>query len=137
MSNDNFIDKISKQYNSFDELKRYAEAQEKTLVDLSRVITSLEQENTSLKTVLKELDIKTDKPNFIVSDEEVICRTQLSLLKQMALERQLTLEESRKVDIYSKILLALNEKPKTIKVETKNLKDEELLAIVSDEDKTE
>ena len=86
--------------------------------------------------MLQELNGGISKNSFIVTDEEVICRTQLNLLKQMSLERQLTLEESRKVDIFSKILIALNEKPKTIKLETKSFKDEELLAIVSDENKT-
>lgn len=137
MARDKFIDEQSKNITELTELKKYSEAQEKALVDLSRTIANLEAENKNLKVVLEELNGGINKTNFIVSDEEVICRTQLSLLKQLALERQLTLEESRKVDIFSKILIALNEKPKTIKVETKNLNEEELLAIVSNEDKTE
>lgn len=133
MAKDNFIEKVAKEFNSVDEMKNYIEAQEKTLVELNRHIIQLENENKNLKTVLDELNVGSGKTDFVVSDEEIICRTQLSLLKNISLERQLTLEESRKVDIYSKILIALNEKPKTIKLETKSLKEEELLAIVGNE----
>lgn len=136
MSKDKFLDNIAKEYNTIDELKKYSSAQEKALVEISKKLSELEFENKKLKTVLTEQNIKTSKLSYSVSDEEVICRTQLSLLKQVSLDRQLTLEESRKVDIFSKILIALNQNPKSIEAETGNLNEEELLAIVTDEKET-
>jgi len=111
MAKDNFIDIVSQEFNSTDEMKNYIQAQEKTLTELSRRIIQLETENLNLKNLLDEFNIGSGKTDFIVSDEEIICRTQISLLKNTALERQLTLEESRKVEIFTNLLIEINNKP--------------------------
>ncbi len=58
---------------------------------------------------------------------------QLNKLKEISYERELTLEEAKRVEIFSKILNVLENSPKTIKVETKNLDNKELLSLLDQE----
>lgn len=120
------------------ELRAFSEAQQKTIVKLSKKNKDLEEEVTHLKKLLESSApviasdnipvIQTDK--FLTSDQEAICRMQLNKLKEVSYERELTLEEAKRVEIFSKILNVLENSPKTIKVETKNLDNKELLSLL-------
>lgn len=120
------------------ELRAFSEAQQKTIVKLSKKNKDLEEEITHLKKLLESSApvivsdnipvIQTDK--FLTSDQEAICRMQLNKLKEVSYERELTLEEAKRVEIFSKILNVLENSPKTIKVETKNLDNKELLSLL-------
>ncbi len=101
------IDSLIDQFKDIDELKIYTQSQQKTIFDLNKKLKAIEEENNSLKAlcdkkIIQELD-ENEKQLEYSSDEEAICKRQLQLLKQLAFNRELTLEETKKVEIYSKI----------------------------------
>lgn len=120
------------------ELRAFSEAQQKTIVKLSKKNKEMEEEISHLKKLLESsapviaVDnapvLQADK--FLTTDQEAICRMQLNKLKEVSYERELTLEEAKRVEIFSKILNVLENSPKTIKVETKNLDNKELLSLL-------
>jgi len=125
------------------ELRAFSEAQQKTIVKLSKKNKELEEEVTHLKKLLEttapviaptaEVNQIISAEKFLTSDQEAICRMQLNKLKEISYERELTLEEAKRVEIFSKILNVLENSPKTIKVETKNLDNKELLSLLDQE----
>lgn len=133
------IDKTILQYQDFNQLQEFAQAQQKTIVQLSKKIQKLEDERDHLKQLLESSVpiIKTEgSPSvekFLTSSEEAICTMQLEKLRDISMERELTLEETRRVEIFSKILATFRNTPKTIELKTKSLKPEELLSLVEEE----
>lgn len=131
------IDKTVAQYKDFSQLQEFAQAQQTTIIQLSKKIQKLEDERDHLKKLLEGSVpiLKTDnKPTlgekFLTSDEEAICLMQLNKLRDIATERELTLEETRRVEIFAKVLAAAKNSPKVIEVKTKQMSTEELLASV-------
>lgn len=126
-------------YQQYIELKAYSDAQSKTLVEMSKKIKKLEDENKELKKHLMNVTplIKSDssKPNLSTTDEETICRQQIYKLKEISMDRELTLEETKRLDIYTKILIEIENKPKVYEVKSKNLSDNDLLLLASTEEK--
>jgi len=124
------------------ELKVFSEAQQKTIVKLSKKNKELEEEVAHLKKLLEAsvpIIQTSDTPSisaekFLTSDQETICRMQLNRLKEVSYDRELTLEEAKRVEIFSKIINVLENSPKTIKVETKNLDNKELLSLLEQQD---
>jgi hypothetical protein len=139
------LDKMLDEIKTLSELRAFSEAQQKTIVKISKKNKELENEIVHLKKLLESQTpiIKTEAENqsvgekFLTSDQEAICRMELNKLKQVSFERELTLEEAKRVDIYSKILNVLENSPKTIKVETKNASSQELISLVQSEDLNE
>ena len=129
--------------NSFkdpEQMQALVDSQYKTIIELSQKIQKLEQENKTLKEDAKSKAAFTGNSNIIKlpekegeivklakTDQEVICTMQLFHIKNNALDRELTLEEARKVEIYSKILNTLNSKDDSKDAEFKKLSDEDLL----------
>lgn len=124
------------------ELRVFSEAQQKTILKLSKKNKELEEEVSHLKKLLEsqtplvQTDASVGLPaeKFLTSDQEAICRMELNKLKQSSFERELTLEEAKRVDIYSKILNVLENSPKTIKVETKSIPSQDLMSLVQSEE---
>lgn len=127
------IKDISKLEDNFSELTEYSEAQFKTILNLQKEIEKLQSENRNLKLILEQ-----NTPSIIpdlglgISNEQLICETQLQFLKEQAITRQLTMEEARKVELFSNVL----EKVKGKKVDDNGasvhkLSEEELLKIVN------
>lgn len=132
-------DNISKtilQYKEFSQLQEYASAQEKTLIQLSKKLKKVEEECSHLKELLESSVpiLKTDKQisgeKFLTNSEEAICVMQLEKLRDISSERELTLEEARRVEIFSKVLTASRNSPRVIELKTQHMTNEELLAIV-------
>lgn len=118
------------------ELQAYSNAQTKTIVELSRKLNEKDQEILHLKKLLEGstplIREKKDLTKFESNDQEYICRIEINKLRDISIERELTLEECKKLDIYSKILKDLLNAPKTIEVKSRNLSDAELLAGLED-----
>lgn len=139
---DNFT-LITKNIVSFDEMQKFAEAQHKTIIELSRKIKKLEDEKFSLEALLKSVDLpvmQQEDSLFLtnLAAEEYIATIQLEKLKHLSKERELTLEEARKVEIFTKILtIPASSKPKDIKAVAKKMSDEDLLRSLTVEDKDE
>lgn len=119
---------------TFEELQAYANAQYKLVIELSKKIQTLEEEKKHLEGLMKEQSfmVNINEINQLqgTPNEEAICMQQLSLLKQTSLDRELTMEEAKKVEIYTKILIQLNNRKPVENPKEKFLSDAELLQLV-------
>lgn len=102
-------------------LREFTQAQHVTIVQQSKKILQLEQEVVHLKSLLTQTAPLIEISDLEISDEETIARTQLRLLRQESLIRQLTLDEIRKFDLLTKNLLACTNKKTRDVTPTKNL----------------
>lgn len=124
------------------ELRVFSEAQQKTIIKLTKKNKELEEEITHLKKLLEttvpvistESSPAISAEKFLTSDQEAICRMQLNRLKEVSYERELTLEEAKRVEIFSKIINVLENSPKTIKVETKGIDSKDLMSLIEHND---
>lgn len=117
---DDQIDRMAEQFTTLSELKMYANAQQHTIVSLSQKIKKLEDENSDLKKQLMNSVPKEKTDNSLLqnelllgTDQEVIAKIQLNRYKEITLERELSLEETKKVEIFTKILQLGKEKKST------------------------
>jgi hypothetical protein len=126
------FDSMVKQFKDFGELKEYSNAQFNTIIELNKQINKLKEENEHLQRLLETGVAKQsagDLSPFVLSPEEEICLTQLRILNDISKRSSLTLEECRKVEIYSKVLNSLRNAPKEIKGEHKSVDTKELLKL--------
>lgn len=116
------------------EVKAFSQAQSKTIIELSRKNKELSDEVIHLKKMLEGsvplIKEKKDNINLGSNDQEYICRTEINKLRDISLDRELSLEECKKLDIYSKILKDLANPTKNVKVETTSVSTADLLSIV-------
>ena len=112
----------------FSELQSYADTQYNTLQDLQKKIANLEIENRSLKSLLSNTIPDLDLTNNI-SNEQLICETQLVILKDAAITRSLTMEESKKFQIFITVLDAIRLNNKVIDINVKHLTEDELVKL--------
>jgi hypothetical protein len=134
------IDKMLEQIKDFASLQKYAEAQYKTILSLSRRVKVLEEENVELKDLLEKSTpvLNEEKKNFIAyqveasSDEEMIAKVQLARMREISMDRELTLEEAKRVEIFTKIL---NTKGSSspIMLQTQKMDSEDLLKMLDNE----
>lgn len=120
------------------ELKAFSTAQSKTIIELSRKNKEQADEIVHLKKLVEGsvplIKEKKDGINLGSNDQEYICRTEINKLRDISLDRELSLEECKKLDIYSKILKDLSNPTKNVKVETTNVSTADLLSIVSSDE---
>ena len=122
------------------DLQAFCEAQQKTILGLTKKVKQLEEERDHLKGLLETTAPILPNPSssvlptekFLTSDQEAICRMQLTKLRDVALERELTLEETKKVEIFSKIIAAIENAPKTIKIDAKAIDSGDLMGLLED-----
>lgn len=115
---------------SFNELQSYSDSQFKSIMELKKQIKKLEEENTSLKSMLEN-----NLPSFAsdmlgVSNEQLICETQLVILKDKAITRELTFEEAKKFAIFTEVLESIKLNSKSSDVSVQKMSDDELLKLV-------
>lgn len=134
------IDKMLEQIKDFASLQKYAEAQYKTILSLSRKVKVLEEENVELKDLLEKSTpvLNEEKKNFVAyqveasSDEEMISKVQLARMKEISMERELTLEEAKRVEIFTKILNTKGSSSATT-FQTQKMDSEDLLKMLDNE----
>lgn len=136
MSKNNSIDKMAQQFTSVEELQAYSEAQFKTITALNEKINNLQTELEKVKAenikLKKEqaIDSVPADSKFKVSDEETACVIQIALIKSNAMERELTMDETKRLEIYVKTLGLIRgktpDKPK--EKDTSKMSTEELMA---------
>lgn len=125
------VNDILDNFKSNEELREYCNVQYKTIISLNKEIRKLSEDIESLKSMaFQNLPVVNSVQN--IEDEEVIARTQLSMLKNKSLVEPLTLEEARKFEIYSKALNAAANKPKIVEVKAKHLSNKELFAALEE-----
>lgn len=124
------ITDIADSFKDSSELQLTLAAQMKTLINLNKKIKQVQDENEHLKKLLTQTNpivVSMDQQGM---DEELISRSELRKLRQTSQERELSMEETKKVEIFSKILNTLANKPKAIEVTAKNMKSDELLTLL-------
>lgn len=108
------------------------ESQHKTINELCKLNEEYKEKITHLEKLLTEnVSITTLDPAQL-KPEEIIAETQLNLLKQASFNRALTLEETKRVEIFHKILQARYKTPVKDK-EVTAMSVDELMKLVSDE----
>lgn len=107
------IDQLAGQFKTLKELQQYCNSQFEVIGQLTKKIVILEEDNKKLLELLDKnvprlevqegsLEIYKDLP-----DELVACIVQIKLLKNKAVDVELTFEEAKKLDIYTKLLITL------------------------------
>lgn len=138
MSDVKFIDDLLVQ-SSDKEKQEFIEAQFKTIVELTKKNKKLEDEVSELKKVitntnkLQLVDRTLNVIDLIEPDEVSIARMELKKLKERTYDNVLTLEETKKVEIFSKIISSSSSKNKDINAQAKVLTDKELLKLASEQ----
>ena len=136
------IDKMAQGFKDEASLKAYSEAQYKTIVTLSKQIHQLEEENIHLRKLLEDsTPLIKPEGSLIetfqdVTDQEAICRMELKKLKNLAIERDLNLEEAKRTEIYTKLLVQLQQKGKPEEKAPGRLDDAQLIALFEKENGT-
>ena len=69
-----------------------------------------------------------------VSNEQLICETQITILKDKAITRELTFEEAKKFAIFTEVLENIRKASKGSDINVQKLSDEELLKLVEGSD---
>lgn len=132
------VDKMAANFNTVEELKSYSQAQYQTIVDLSKKLKRAEAEldilREKLETASSQINnaeaLNKDLGIFDISDEETICLTQLALLRNLALNRELTTEEAKKFEIYHKVVNSIRNKKPTEKNNLSELSTEDLVKLI-------
>jgi hypothetical protein len=124
---------------SFDELKKHSESQYMIITEQTKKIFELESKTDHLSSRLAESETKLLASSSLNidqeenSDAETVCVVQIAMLKSLAMNRELTLEETKKVEILVKTLYLI--KGRTSNKDTKqfgaNLTTEQLLSLAS------
>lgn len=107
------IDDITKNFEDVLEWRHFCEAQFKTITSLNKKINKLEEENSELKKLLQqttpllnengtlshfeEKALELTEQGF--SPAEIICHLEIYKLKQVSLRQELTMEETKKLDL--------------------------------------
>lgn len=137
MSDNDSIDKLAEQYATDEEdSKAYQKAQNATIITQTRQINELRKKLEDISGQLEKLTIENTKLKALGNgtevekgnDAETICMVQLALLNNYSMQRELTLEECKKAEIYVKTLTTLRSKQDNKEVNTvSSLSNEELL----------
>lgn len=115
-------------FKDYSSLQQFAEAQTNIINDLQKKILFLEEKNKSLESIINNSNISLlDVIPIPITNQELISREQLELLKITSASRELTLEECKKVSEYTKILKDIDSQNKSIPSTAKRLSSQELL----------
>lgn len=137
-NNDNIvgIDKMIEQFKSESELKAYCNVQFKQILKLKKDMQIKEDEIVHLKDLLsKSTPILQQTEEGVISEvshSEQISTMQLKRLRDVSMQRELTLEESKKVEIFTKIVMQLQKKS-VDENEIEKMSPEDLLKLVNTE----
>ena len=130
------IDKMIEKFKSEAELKIYCNIQFKTITKLNKSVREKDEEITHLKELFaKSTPLLSNDSGILTetTDEEQICRTQLRRLRDVSMTRELTLEESKKAEIFVKLLKGqIQVKEEKDETAVKNMTQAELIELVKD-----
>lgn len=137
------IEDMLSDYKDLASLKSFTEAQHNKIIELNKKVQELEQKNKKLTLDLQNSSLSiVDRAESIIKSgtiiedhEENICRMELKRLHDSSMDRALTFEETKKVEIFTKLLLAITNKPRIESREVKEKNTGELLQLVGNEDK--
>lgn len=127
------IDKMLSDLKDIAELKKFAEAQNKTILNLSKELKESKEKLKHLEKLLESTTEIIPSSSEYSKEDEAICIRQLQMLRDLSNDRELTYEEAKKVDTYSKILQNVRGQKLPIEDKTKQLDTAELLQLVKNE----
>lgn len=112
------IETLLSEYKTSVELQAFAKSQMEVISNLTKKLAKAEEEKRHLEELLEQTNpLQVGQTNLAVpsvdlgaSDSEIIARTQLQMLRVMAMQGELTTDECKRVQIYTDILLSLNKK---------------------------
>jgi len=118
------------------EVKKITDEQYKIIKALKDDKERLEAEISHLKILLEGSvpTVKFDIPNLgVISNEQLICETQIQFLKELAIDRALTTDEAKRFQIFVDVLAKIKTGGMTSDDEIKvtKLSDAELLQLVT------
>jgi hypothetical protein len=87
---------INSMEEAFKDLQGYSDAQFKTIENFSNEIARLKSENDSLKVMLSQNLPSLDFSLPMISNEQLICETQITILKERAIQKELNADEVRR-----------------------------------------
>jgi hypothetical protein len=132
------VDKMAESFTTVEELKSYSSAQYKTIVDLNKKLKRAEAELDILREKLETISVQQNNSDalnkkdgiFDITDEETVCLTQLALLRNLALQRELTTEEAKKFEIFHKVVNTIRNRKPDIKTSLSELSTEDLVKLI-------
>lgn len=134
------IDQLTSQFSTMEELKIFCDAQLKQIIQLTKKNKELEEKLAEATKKAKQSDTQNlvAQSNSLVltpgmkllDDAKTIAQVQLKGLKDASFDRELTLEEVKKLDIFNKILNQQEEKKEPLKAGAKALNEKDLLSLV-------
>jgi FtsZ-binding cell division protein ZapB len=116
--------------------EQFMSAQLATINNLTKQLEDLKRKYRQLEIELKNVQSKpslTDEEAPQLSSQEQICQEQLRVLNEVSKDRELTAEEARKVDIYTKLLIQMQDPKKKTSSPIDKFTTEELLQIVKND----
>jgi hypothetical protein len=119
---------------SFNDLQSYSDSQFKSIVELKKQIKRLEEENASLKKMMETNLPTLSFDGLGISNEQLICETQITILKDKSITRELTFEEAKKFAIFTEVLDNLKKNSKSSDINVQKISDEDLLKMVESSD---
>lgn len=130
------ISDVASKFKDLSDLQAYANKQFIALKQARDLIQKLQAEVTHLKELLSSNSYQGSQPELIIkSTEQSICEVQIEKLRESAMERPLTLEETKRLDLLVKNLLLCKGAHQNIKTDysilPKGLTSEKLLSIAS------
>jgi hypothetical protein len=132
------VDKMAESFTTVEELKSYSSAQYKTIVDLNKKLKRAEAELDILREKLETISIQQNNEGalkkadgiFDITDEETVCLTQLALIRNLSLQRELTTEEAKKFEIFHKVINTIRNKKPDNKTSLSELSTEDLVKLI-------
>lgn len=116
-------------------LKEYSDAQFTVIVDLQKKLQQLQEENKSLKIMLEQnlppIGNTTHDLTLGISKEQLICEVQIEFLKNQAVARELTLEETKKFATFQEILDKIRKDPMNRDTSVEKLPDSAFLSVIA------
>lgn len=133
------FNKMLEEYKTLVELQSFAEAQMLTIQELNKKIQKLEEEKSQMEKLVGTVVpiIGNDQYNLNIevdTDEEEISKREIFKLKQHSMKRELTFEEAKRIEIYTKILASYKQKEKPRDVTPKKLSTDDLLKLAESND---
>ena len=128
------IESLFGKFKNEEEREQYMNAQLQVITNLTKTSEEQKAKIKHLEVLLKEATrpLMLNQPENSISNEELIAQEQINLLKNTSADRELTLEETRKLDTYVKILLAIRGDNKSLKSTVTHLDTKDLLKLVED-----
>jgi cell wall assembly regulator SMI1 len=129
---------ITKAFKDVSEWVAFCHAQSVTILNQTKEINELKDKNHQLERMLMDNTPLISKEGITtykdLSDEEAIAVMELAKLREISMDRELTSDECKRYDTYTKNLLVLRSNKKKPVPTAESLSKEQLLTLVTNQD---